>query len=70
MTARCELRASEDGAMKRWLKAVRLWVRIVGRINMAEYRTGPLMAWRIARCIHYSAAEEKRAMAHIRGEGQ
>jgi len=67
MTAKREQRANEEDAMKRWLNAVWLWVRIVGRINN---RTGPLMAWEIARSIHCSASEERRAMAHIRGEGQ
>ena len=29
-----------------------LWIRIVGRVNQADYRTGPTLAWTICAGIH------------------
>ena len=33
-------------------RRLRLWFGIVGRINQADYRTGPFLAWRICAGIH------------------
>ena len=33
-----------------------LWVRIVGRINQADYRTGPKLAWEIC-CIVWNGSD-------------
>ena len=46
--------------MKRWLKAVWLWMRIVGRETQGEYRLGPVLAWSIARSLHCSKEQEIR----------
>ena len=32
-------------------RSVRLWCGIVGRVNQAEYRTGPLLALKIVRIM-------------------
>lgn len=34
------------------LRAAWLWLRIVGRMNQADYRTGPRLAWQVARHVH------------------
>lgn len=34
-----------------WRRIV-LWFGIVGRVNQADYRTGPILAWQICGCIH------------------
>jgi len=36
----------------RWWKFLRLWCGLVGRTNQADYRTGPILAARIAYGIH------------------
>lgn len=40
------------GRTERFFRAVGLWLAIVGRTNQADYRTGPYLAWEIARYIH------------------
>lgn len=34
-----------------WRRIV-LWFGIVGRVNQADYRTGPILAWQICGCIY------------------
>ena len=33
-------------------RRLHLWARIVGRVNQADYRSGPFLAWKICGCIH------------------
>lgn len=43
---------SHRGPVLRFLYAVKLFLGIVGRVNQADCRTGPLLAWQIARDVH------------------
>ena len=33
--------------------SVRLWFGIVGRVNQADYRTGPVLAWEIVQIVYW-----------------
>jgi hypothetical protein len=39
-----------------WFHRLWLWMRIVGRVNQAEYRTGPILAWQLA-CIVWDRSD-------------
>lgn len=41
-------------------RRVSLWARIVGRVNQADYRTGPLLAWTICAGV-WPAGEAAKA---------
>lgn len=43
-----------------WWKRVWLWCRLVGRINQADYRTGPVIAWQVA-CIVWDVTDHVSA---------
>ena len=43
-----------------WWHRICLWSRMVGRINQADYRTGPLLAWDVA-CIVHNKNDHHRA---------
>jgi len=40
--------------------SLRLYFGIVGRINQADYRTGPLLALEIVRIVHWNYRPFKR----------